>query len=304
MTTSTRRLALACVLATSTMVLAAAERATFILSDGERMSGEVVFHTEARTNIRADKNEFNLKINTGAEVPIPFSHVVYIDFVGGQPQAQELSALPSSGHLMTLRNGETRRGRLVDFIAGTTVKWSEDGRESETPIRDVRRIFLDLDRVREMFPTAAQAQAPSVAQPSPTPTTGQRQGQPGRGGRFTQPAGRGTTVSVRGAVPWTDTNITVRGGQMVSFSVSGQVFVRRDNAGVGPDGSGQGGRGFPVPEMLAGGLIGRIGTNGAPFAIGGNTQPIRMPANGRLWLGINDNELDDNSGTFQVVVTQ
>ena len=69
-------------LGASTML--AAERATFVLTDGERVSGEVVFHTEERTNIRADKNEFNLKVADGTERPIPFSHVVLIDSLGGQ----------------------------------------------------------------------------------------------------------------------------------------------------------------------------------------------------------------------------
>jgi hypothetical protein len=53
--------------------------------------------------------------------------------------------------------------------------------------------------------------------------------------------------------------------------------------------------------MPVGGLIAKVG-NSAPFPIGGNTSPIRMPANGRLMLGVNDNELGDNSGFFSVTV--
>ena len=55
--------------------------------------------------------------------------------------------------------------------------------------------------------------------------------------------------------------------------------------------------------MPVGGLIGRVG-NSAPFPIGSNTQPIRMPATGALMLGVNDNELGDNSGFFSVVITR
>jgi len=50
-------------------------------------------------------------------------------------------------------------------------------------------------------------------------------------------------------------------------------------------------------------LIGKVGAM-APFPIGSNTQPIVMPADGRLMLGVNDNELGDNSGFFSVTVTK
>ena len=49
--------------------------------------------------------------------------------------------------------------------------------------------------------------------------------------------------------------------------------------------------------MPVGALLGKVG-NSAPFAIGMQTQPLVMPASGRLMLGVNDNELSDNSGFF------
>jgi hypothetical protein len=53
--------------------------------------------------------------------------------------------------------------------------------------------------------------------------------------------------------------------------------------------------------MGLGGLIGRVG-NSAPFRIGSSSAPIRMPAAGRLFLGVNDDHHADNSGTFNVAV--
>ena len=52
-----------------------------------------------------------------------------------------------------------------------------------------------------------------------------------------------------------------------------------------------------------GGLIARVDT-GPAFPIGSNSQPITMPANGRLYLGINDDEFGDNSGAFTVVINR
>lgn len=68
----------------------------------------------------------------------------------------------------------------------------------------------------------------------------------------------------------------------------------------GPDGNDSLKSGaYPAPAMPVGGLIGRVNNSG-PFPIGSNTRPIRMPADGTLLLGINDNELGDNSGFFSV----
>jgi hypothetical protein len=47
-------------------------------------------------------------------------------------------------------------------------------------------------------------------------------------------------------------------------------------------------------------LIGRIDND--MFFIGDDTGPIRVRNNGRLFLGVNDDVLTDNSGNFRVVV--
>jgi hypothetical protein len=55
----------------------------------------------------------------------------------------------------------------------------------------------------------------------------------------------------------------------------------------------------PLPRVFAGALIGRVG-NGEPFAIGGPTNTVTIPADGQLFLGINDDEVSDNQGGFRV----
>ena len=41
--------------------LVAAERATFVLTDGERISGAVVFHGPQRTNVVTERNQFGVR---------------------------------------------------------------------------------------------------------------------------------------------------------------------------------------------------------------------------------------------------
>ena len=57
-----------------------------------------------------------------------------------------------------------------------------------------------------------------------------------------------------------------------------------------------------MPNRNAAALIGRIGEDGDPFFIGNDTGPIRMRAAGRLYLGINDDYLQDNTGSLRVVI--
>ena len=55
----------------------------------------------------------------------------------------------------------------------------------------------------------------------------------------------------------------------------------------------------------AGALIGRIGTSpDDTFFIGTERLPFRVRTSGRLYLGINDDTLDDDTGAFQVAVTR
>ncbi len=60
-------------------------------------------------------------------------------------------------------------------------------------------------------------------------------------------------------------------------------------------------RTFPVPDMYVGALIGKVG-NGRAFPIGSGPQPIVMPDNGELFLGVNDSVYQDNAGGFRVLI--
>jgi hypothetical protein len=98
--------------------------------------------------------------------------------------------------------------------------------------------------------------------------------------------------------------LTVNQGDRVSFQASGQIMYSPNPAhSATPDGSADRGAQYPDPTVPAGALLGKVG-NGKPFGIGSQTQPLVMPASGRLMLGINDTEVGDNSGAFSVVVTR
>jgi len=119
-----------------------------------------------------------------------------------------------------------------------------------------------------------------------------------------RPSGmRERSVAVEASTPWSDANVDVRAGQLIYFSATGRVRWgpgRQD----GPAGEHNSPRNDsrPIPGRPAAALIGRVGESNDVFFIGDDEGAIRMRSSGRLYLGINDDFLRDNSGAFRVTV--
>ena len=130
------------------------------------------------------------------------------------------------------------------------------------------------------------------------PSTGRR-----GGGR---PSGlREKFLIVSANVPWSDTEVDVRTGQDIYIEAKGQIRWGTGDRRDGPDGEVNSplNRNRPIPNRGGGALIGKVGGSSPDiFFVGSQSGPIRMRASGRLFLGINDDLLTDNSGNFQVVV--
>jgi hypothetical protein len=109
-------------------------------------------------------------------------------------------------------------------------------------------------------------------------------------------------TTVNAATAWNDTGVDVRAGMDVYIEATGKVRWGPDRQD-GPAGEG-GNRtnpNRPIPGRPGGALIGRIGGSGA-FLIGSEKGPIRMRESGRLSLGVNDDYLQDNSGSWRVTI--
>ncbi len=117
-----------------------------------------------------------------------------------------------------------------------------------------------------------------------------------------RPSGmRERQVVVSADVGWIDSGVDVRAGQTIFFEAQGRVRWGRDRQD-GPAGerNSPSNPNRPMGNRNAAALIGRIGND--MFFIGDETGPVRMRAAGRLFLGVNDDVLTDNSGNFRVVV--
>jgi hypothetical protein len=111
-------------------------------------------------------------------------------------------------------------------------------------------------------------------------------------------------LRVPGDVAWRDTGLLVRAGEDVIIRASGEIrWTDRASDRANAAGSLSGARtaGAPLPGLPAGALIARVGQS-EPFLAVARGGRIRMPQSGRLMLGINDDNVSDNGGEFEVTI--
>lgn len=210
---------------------------------------------------------------------------------------------------VTLGQQDRQRNSRSNYRNSTTYKNGDlgyrstygDRRQYQTQFRDgIDRGYEDgFGRAQgtqgsAFDPGGSSRGNPSNRQSSGGQNAGARSGQTSQGGTFTVAANR----------QWTPTGIRVNQGDVLHLSSSGEIHFTgnaADRAGVAgsPDHKFIGGA--PLPQALAGALIGRI-DNGLPFGIGDQTT-ITVPASGLLYLGTNDDNVSDNTGQFQVTIS-
>lgn len=244
----------------------AQESATFTLRSGERISGQLV---------DMGGSGFQIRVN-GQDRTIPTSEMALIDFAGSSMSQNDWNQVNSGNHVIWLRNGETFTGQLYD-VGGTSplrITLKTGGGERQLQSSEISRIALAV----------------------PTGSTGSA-GTAGPGGS--------NTVTVSATQRWTPTGIAIRQGETLTITADGEIRIgpSPDDRAT-PDGivNQRFDSNAPIPRTLAGALIGRIGS-GQPFGIGRNMK-VPAPASGALFLGINDSNVADNDGSFQVTISR
>jgi PA-IL-like protein len=273
-----RRVLLGTLLAVSVGVVAMANHpATFVLRSGERVSGELSY--KGGTSYTLNGKDY------------PSSDIAIIEFVPGAPSAAELNQIPTvdnnpsehERHVFVTRSGEVIFGKIYHISAdGNTITFDRrEGGRQDIAADNLARVYVNPAGARQVYASVlGTAGAPAAVGTS------------------------GTTIRVAANQAWTDTGLTVNQGDRVVFQASGEItYGRSAGQTATPDGGPDRRPNYPVPSVPVGALIGKVG-NSAPFGIGTQSQPLPMPASGRLMLGINDNELADNGGVYTVVVSK
>ena len=250
----------------------AQDSATLTLRSGEKVSGQLVDLGGVGYTVRVN----------GTERQIPQNDVSVIDFTGGTMSDADWAKFTGSSQIV-MRNGQTMDGSLYD-IGGTsplrlTIRTGNGEREIAS--NEVARIVFSRPANAVAATSGAAASGAAIAD----------------------------TASVAGAVtiqanqPWTTTGLTVKKGQRINLTTTGQVQLSDDANDVADANGAKNGRMAAGAALRApaGALIGKIGPNGTPFGVGAQTS-IVAPAAGVLFLGVNDDGFADNKGNYQVVI--
>jgi len=103
---------------------------------------------------------------------------------------------------------------------------------------------------------------------------------------------------------WFDTGIDVRAGDVIDFRATGTIRMSNNgNDSANPSGAwtGRHADNAPFRDRPAGALIGRVGSGGPMFM--GESGRVDVSTTGRLYLSVNDDFLDDNTGEYRVTLS-
>jgi hypothetical protein len=219
--------------------------------------------------------------------------------------------VPALADTIRLKDGSVIRGDVVGFrdqqftiIVGSGSR----GRKSRITVymEDVESIEFDsagsaAAGTSDTAPTTQPANTqppntqPSYIPPTVTPTSG----------GAAPPTFFQINVKVRGdnaSNGWTNSGLVVRRGQRLRINASGRVsigggrFVTPDGLPNIPD------RDKLMRDQPTGGLIAVIGDDNDIFIFIGRSRDFISQRDGVLFLGVNEGNLGDNSGAFDVVI--
>lgn len=249
--------------------LAAAAPVTLILKSGDRVSGDLI-----------DLKSAGFVVNVrGGEQQIARDEVAAIAFTNTEIPTAETARIQGGRAFVVLNSGDTFYGSLQDIGGTSPLRLSFRTQDGDRE--------LTSDQVARIYFASWQGMPTSTGSGS---------------GAALEPGGAGMAVPANPC--WTSTGRTVRQGQRVTFNGSGEIQLSADQsdiAGVAGSRTGRTSPSAPIPAALAGALIGRVGSS-RPFGIGDQKTALGMPANGMLFLGINDDHCGDNRGQFKVQI--
>jgi len=235
--------------------------------------------------------------------------------------------LPALADTVRLKDGSVIRGQIVNFkneqftiLVGSGTR----GRKSRITVymEDVDSIEFDSagsagntsgsgeDNTSNTSSQPTYQPPPANTQPTNTqPTNPQPSYQPPQTTSTPAPTTNATFFQINTRVRsdnasngWTNTGLVVRRGQRLRINASGRVNLGNNRTST-PDGLPS----IPDRDKLmrnqpTGGLIAVIGDDNDDFIFIGRSRDFVAQRDGVLFLGVNEGNLSDNSGAFDVVI--
>jgi hypothetical protein len=110
-------------------------------------------------------------------------------------------------------------------------------------------------------------------------------------------------ITITGNTAWLDTGIDISIGQNILFNISGSIQINSTTTVyqygelvLNPH------KKKSMPTQPTGAVIAKIEKNGEPFYVGDDKAPFQIASKGRLFVGINDFEFSDNTGSFEICI--
>lgn len=218
------------------------------------------------------------------------------------------------GDTIRLKDGSIIKGKIVSFGGGKFVILVGDGTRqrtlnysasevesiafggetptvSNTPAKDDKKSTIITVGQNTTKPSPTQTAPPKIVVNAPTAPT------------VPKPIEVGVKVLADNtANGWTNSGWVVRKGQKIRISGTGRISLGGGRYAT-PDGIGS----LPdkdklMPEKATGGLIAVIGDDNNKFIFIGESYEFTAAQDGALFLGINEGNLGDNSGVFDIKI--
>src|SRR5829696_5731761 len=198
-----RRILASCVVTACLGAVALANHpATFVLSNGQRVSGELSY--KGGTNYTLDGKDY------------PSDQIAIIEFVPGDPSAAELRQIPAVNnnptelerHVFVMRSGEVIMGKIYHISPdGNTITYDRrEGGRHDIAADNLARVYVNPGSARTIH-------AEVVNSPAAVATSG------------AVPAG---SINVTANQQWTDSGITVKKGDRIAFQTTGEIKIAPD----------------------------------------------------------------------------
>jgi hypothetical protein len=225
------------------------------------------------------------------------------------------TALPALADTIRLKDGSVIRGQIVSFkneqftiLVGTGTR----GRKSRVTV-----YMEDVDSIEFDGAPADDANNSSTGEPPSQPPTNTRTNNtrpnnpppqtsnPNTSPNDNPPQFFNVNVKVRAdnsTNGWTNSGLVVRRGQRLRITATGRVNLGAKGSATADGLASVTDREKLMRTQPTGGLIAVIGDDNDEFIFIGSSREFVAQRDGVLFLGVNEGNLSDNSGTFEVVI--
>lgn len=218
---------------------------------------------------------------------------------------------------LRLRDGSIIKGRIVSFQDGKFVVAIGEGsrrREMTFLANEIQSIVFDNTSQTVANRTAVYTDSTPAAVPPKVVTTDNVESKPVLRPPVDQPGNSSSDSVVKPiawsvkvladntANGWTNTGWVLKKGQRVRISADGTVSLGKGKSSTPSGNSDLNDVQKLLKNVPAGALIAVIGDDNNDFIYIGAERTITATRDGALFLGINENDLDDNTGAYSAKV--